>query len=57
MCDKNVMPPTINLASRTEEFNCNYVANEVQQAKVNVALTNSFGFGGPNSSLCFTKCA
>jgi 3-oxoacyl-[acyl-carrier-protein] synthase II len=50
------MPPTINLASTTEEFDCNYVANEAQQHNINVALTNSFGFGGTNSSLCFKKC-
>jgi 3-oxoacyl-[acyl-carrier-protein] synthase II len=52
---QNVLPPTINLDSRTAEFDCNYVANEAQQHKVNVALSNSFGFGGTNSSLCFKK--
>ncbi|KAJ9614129.1 Mitochondrial beta-keto-acyl synthase [Cladophialophora chaetospira] len=54
---QNVLPPTINLDSKTEEFDCNYVANEAQQAEVGIALTNSFGFGGTNSSLCFKKCA
>ena len=53
---QNVMPPTINLHSKTDDFDCNYVANEAQLAEVNVALTNSFGFGGTNSSLCFKKC-
>ena len=52
---QNVMPPTINLECETEEFDCNYAANEVQQREINVALTNSFGFGGTNSSLCFRK--
>jgi 3-oxoacyl-[acyl-carrier-protein] synthase II len=50
------MPPTINLVSKTPEFDCNYVPNEAQQREIHVALTNSFGFGGTNSSLCFKKC-
>ncbi|OCT46259.1 putative 3-oxoacyl-[acyl-carrier-protein] synthase, mitochondrial [Cladophialophora carrionii] len=53
---ENVMPPTINLVSKTEDFDCNYVANEAQQTQITVALTNSFGFGGTNSSLCFRRC-
>lgn len=53
---QNIMPPTINLVSKTNEFDCNYVANEAQHSDINVALTNSFGFGGTNSSLCFKKC-
>jgi len=52
---QDVLPPTINLVSKTDEFDCNYVANKLQQQKVKVALTNSFGFGGTNSSLCFQK--
>jgi len=51
------MPPTINLVSKTEEFDCNYVANEAQRANVDVAISNSFGFGGTNSSLVFKKCS
>ncbi|KAF3483008.1 beta-ketoacyl synthase [Arthroderma uncinatum] len=53
--DKGIIPPTINLENVTEEFNCNYVPNFAQEKKVQVALTNSFGFGGTNSSLCFAK--
>jgi 3-oxoacyl-[acyl-carrier-protein] synthase II len=49
------MPPTINLESLSEGFDCNYVANAAQQADINVVLTNSFGFGGTNSSLCFAS--
>lgn len=54
---QNTLPPTINLESMTEEFDCNYVPNEPQQQRVDVALTNSFGFGGTNASLCFSRLA
>ena len=53
-----IMPPTLNLDSPgdpPEEFDCNYVANQAQERDVNVALSNSFGFGGTNASVCFTK--
>ncbi|KAL2414893.1 3-oxoacyl-[acyl-carrier-protein] synthase, mitochondrial [Exophiala dermatitidis] len=53
---ENVMPPTINLHSVTDDFDCNYVANTAQQASVRVALSNSFGFGGTNATLVFKKC-
>lgn len=49
------MPPTINLETQTAEFDCNYAANEAQERKIDTALTNSFGFGGTNSSLCFAR--
>lgn len=49
------MPPTINLNRLANGFDCNYAANEAQNRQINVALTNSFGFGGTNSSLCFAR--
>ncbi|OJJ43276.1 hypothetical protein ASPZODRAFT_2118212 [Penicilliopsis zonata CBS 506.65] len=52
---ENVMPPTINLERLTDDFDCNYVPQQAQENTINVALTNSFGFGGTNSSLCFAK--
>ncbi|KAH7558819.1 high affinity nickel transport protein nic1 [Bipolaris maydis] len=56
----NILPPTLNLIEAGEpasEFDCNYVANAAQQHKISVALSNSFGFGGTNASLCFRKLA
>jgi 3-oxoacyl-[acyl-carrier-protein] synthase II len=52
------LPPTLNLSSPgnpPENFDCNYVANHAQQKQIDVALSNSFGFGGTNASLCFRK--
>jgi 3-oxoacyl-[acyl-carrier-protein] synthase II len=51
----NVMPPTLNLHDLTEEFTLNYVPNTPQEKELRAVLSNSFGFGGTNSSLCFTK--
>ncbi|KAJ5745693.1 hypothetical protein N7520_010875 [Penicillium odoratum] len=51
----NVMPPTINLDRLADGFDCNYAPNHAQSRQINVALTNSFGFGGTNSSLCFAR--
>ncbi|TYZ56904.1 hypothetical protein PybrP1_006070 [[Pythium] brassicae (nom. inval.)] len=51
----NVMPPTLNLNETTEEFTLNYVAKQPQEKELRAVLTNSFGFGGTNSSLCFSK--
>jgi len=53
-----VLPPTLNLdnpGDPPEEFDCNYVPKTSQDHKVNVAVSNSYGFGGTNASLCFAK--
>ncbi|KAL2814070.1 thiolase-like protein [Aspergillus cavernicola] len=52
---ENVMPPTLNLDRLANGFDCNYAPNQAQERQIEVALTNSFGFGGTNSSLCFSK--
>ena len=49
------LPPTINLATPGEDCILDYVANVAQDAKVDVALSNSFGFGGINASLIMRR--
>lgn len=50
-----VAPPTINLDNPDEGCNLNYVPHTAQTMKIDVALSNSFGFGGTNGSLIFSK--
>ncbi len=50
-----VAPPTINLDNPDEGCDLDYVAGEAQERKINVALSNSFGFGGTNGTLVFRK--
>ena len=51
-----VIPPTINLDNQDEAVaDLNYVPHKAEKAEVNVALTNSFGFGGHNASIVFKK--
>ncbi|MEH6636458.1 MAG: beta-ketoacyl-ACP synthase II [Halioglobus sp.] len=50
-----VAPPTINLDSPGEGCDLNYVPNTAQERVIHSALSNSFGFGGTNGSLLFTK--
>ena len=50
-----VAPPTINLDNPGEGCNLNYVPNTAQERTIEYALSNSFGFGGTNGSLLFTR--
>jgi 3-oxoacyl-[acyl-carrier-protein] synthase II len=52
---QNVVPPTLNLEHPDVGADFNFVPLKAQEKIVNVALTNSFGFGGTNSSLVFSK--
>ncbi|KAK6580324.1 hypothetical protein PZA11_007346 [Diplocarpon coronariae] len=52
---ENIMPPTLNIYNKDPEFNCNYISNTSQHKIVDVSLSNSFGFGGTNASLAFSK--
>ncbi len=51
-----VVPPTINLQNVDPEIPAlNFVANKKQECKIQHAISNSFGFGGHNSSILFSK--
>ena len=49
------IPPTINFANPDPECDLNYTFNKPQDRKVNIALSNAFGFGGHNTSVIFKK--
>ncbi|RLQ23122.1 beta-ketoacyl-[acyl-carrier-protein] synthase II [Seongchinamella sediminis] len=50
-----VCPPTINLDNPDEGANLNYVPHTAQEREIHSVLSNSFGFGGTNGSLLFSK--
>jgi 3-oxoacyl-[acyl-carrier-protein] synthase II len=49
-----IAPPTINL-DHPEETSLDFVPNEARAMPIGRAMTNSFGFGGTNASLIFTR--
>ena len=53
--DRQVLPATMNLDNPDEECDLDFVPNAAREADVEVALTNSFGFGGTNGSLVMTR--
>jgi 3-oxoacyl-[acyl-carrier-protein] synthase II len=53
--NNGVVPPTINYTEPDPECDLDYVPNEARKANVNIALSNSLGFGGTNATLLFRK--
>lgn len=53
--ENDIMPPTINYEIPDPECQLDYVPNVARKAPVNTAFSNSFGFGGHNSVLVFSK--
>ena len=49
------LPANINYTASDDDVDLNIVANEARPAAVNVALSNSFGFGGTNASLLMRR--
>lgn len=51
----NIAPPTINLDNPDVDCDLNFVAHKAQKRKIDISLSNSFGFGGTNGSLVFKR--
>ncbi|AZY48619.1 beta-ketoacyl-ACP synthase II [Bordetella avium] len=50
-----ISPPTINIFNQDPECDLDYCANQARPMKINVALSNSFGFGGTNGSMAVRR--
>ena len=54
ICEQ-IAPPTINLQNPDPECDLDYVPNEARLMRIDIALSNSFGFGGTNGTLIFRR--
>lgn len=50
-----IAPPTINQITPDPDCDLDFVPNEARKMKINAAMSNSFGFGGTNGAIVFTK--
>lgn len=53
--ENQILPPTINYETPDPECDLDYVPNEPRRAKVDICLSNSFGFGGTNASVVLKR--
>jgi 3-oxoacyl-[acyl-carrier-protein] synthase II len=52
---RQISPPTINIFNQDPECDLDYCANTARDMPIRAAVSNSFGFGGTNSTLVFTR--
>lgn len=53
--ENQILPPTINYETADPECDLDYVPNEPRKARIDIALSNSFGFGGTNASIVLKR--
>ncbi|MBW1646474.1 MAG: hypothetical protein JRJ56_09205 [Deltaproteobacteria bacterium] len=53
--NRGIVHPTINLENQDELCDLNYVPNQAMNVSLDAAISNSFGFGGTNACLAFSR--
>lgn len=53
--EEQIIPPTINYQVKDEECDLDIVPNDIRKANINIAMSNSLGFGGQNASIILKK--